>query len=449
MDAEDAVMLGNEGLGVAISVLNSNHTADISSTEELLLGDRLVEVPADLYEDEEIFSNFFSIDTWNDLLPEDLKLRLLKYLPTFPEDDIEEKARTIEMLFGGENLHFGNPLTRFRADLLNGEYTPENAEMRDMVVTAQKRNFDEWIENYQFEIAQKCLDSRKKHLETATGNIVTVPKIERKRGCRGGNMAEKIAKRYMEEIARIKHEMGEEGFSSDDEEYFHPKVAEYAAAADPPAPGPVCNGTSDHQPEEEVAEVAAPLALTQDMQPCFFSLLRDLLLQSEARRLPRAGLEAGVRQWQESPIAPLNPWYGLAADWAEHVASALSFLSGACPSQEPGNFTPMVAHNPTTGEHKTSCLQVVTPLCAGEWHWTGQEAECEQELQEACEWWLERVDSCPPVPSVPDTEAAEPAPGNQTSWVVRPSSTQERQSYHLQEARRYADPGAAWRWQVK
>ena len=353
MDAEDAVMLGNEGLGVAISVLNSNHTADISRTEELLLGDRLVEVPADLYEDEEIFSNFFSIDTWNDLLPEDLKLRLLKYLPTFPEDDIEEKARTIEMLFGGENLHFGNPLTRFRADLLNGEYTPENAEMRDMVVTAQKRNFDEWIENYQFEIAQKCLDSRKKHLETATGNIVTVPKIERKRGCRGGNMAEKIAKRYMEEIARIKHEMGEEGFSSDDEEYFHPKVAEYAAAADPATPGPVCNGTSDHQPEEEVAEVAAPLALTQDMQPCFFSLLRDLLLQSEVRRLPRAGLEAGVRQWQESPIAPLNPWYGLAADWAEHVASALSFLSGACPGQEPGSFTPMVAHNPTTGEHKT------------------------------------------------------------------------------------------------
>merc|ERR1719402_1998696 len=115
--------------------------SEVMRMEEVMVAkDRVIEVPSDLYTNPAIFHQFFSVDTWNDLLPEEVKLGLVPLLPSFPEDDIEEKARTIEMLFGGENFHFGNPLTRFRADLLNGEYTPENAEMRDMVVTAQKRN---------------------------------------------------------------------------------------------------------------------------------------------------------------------------------------------------------------------------------------------------------------------------------------------------------------------
>ena len=72
--------------------------------EEILLDKDIVEIPPDLYENSELFSNFFSIDTWNDLLSEDVKLGLLKYLPTFSTDDIDEKAKTIEMLFGGENM---------------------------------------------------------------------------------------------------------------------------------------------------------------------------------------------------------------------------------------------------------------------------------------------------------------------------------------------------------
>ena len=182
------------------------------SMEEILLDKEIVEIPSDLYENEELFSNFFSVDSWNELLSEDVKLGLLKYLPSFPNDDIDEKAKTIEMLFGGENFHFGNPITKFRQDLLAGDYYPENADMKKMVMTAQRRNFDEWMDNYQFEIAQKCLNSRKKHLEAATGNIVTVPKIEKKRGQRGGNVGVKVRKRYLEEISRIKREIGEEFF---------------------------------------------------------------------------------------------------------------------------------------------------------------------------------------------------------------------------------------------
>ena len=97
--------------------------------EEILLGDSVIEVPPDLYENEDLFHTFFSVDTWNDWLPEDLKLHLLKFLPNFPENDIDEKARTIEMLFGGDAFLFRNPLQLFRDDLLQGEVGCSGSDM--------------------------------------------------------------------------------------------------------------------------------------------------------------------------------------------------------------------------------------------------------------------------------------------------------------------------------
>ena len=35
-------------------------------------------------------------------------------LPNFPENNDSQKMRTLEMLFGGENFSFGNPLADFR-----------------------------------------------------------------------------------------------------------------------------------------------------------------------------------------------------------------------------------------------------------------------------------------------------------------------------------------------
>ena len=81
--------------------------------EEVVVGDETIDIPSDLYTDPEIFNQFFSVDTWNDLLPEEVKLGLLKLLPSFHQDDIDEKAKTIEMLFGGENFHFGNPIALY------------------------------------------------------------------------------------------------------------------------------------------------------------------------------------------------------------------------------------------------------------------------------------------------------------------------------------------------
>ena len=418
MEVDQNGLMDDPSTEIDIPYMNNSAESSEPSFEEILLGNDIVEIPSDLYENADLFSEFFSIDTWNDLLSEEVKLGLLKYLPSFPTDDIDEKAKTIEMLFGGENFHFVNPLTKFRQDLLAGDYYPENADMKGMVRTAQRRNFDEWLENYQFEIAQKCLNSRKKHLEAATGNLVTVPKIEKKRGQKGGNVGMKIRKRYLEEISRIKREIGEEGFSSDDEEYICPKVEEYQ-------PPPVV------KMEEVKPEVVEAVPLTQDMQPCFFSLLRDIFSGSQERRLRLGQLEAGVKAWQESPIAPLNPWYSDSPDWRALTHSALGFLSGSFPDQAPPDFQPLIS------------VEAANP---GLYQWTCEEdRETELALAQLTACWLDRLDSCWAGLAGSDW----PGPGNVSRWVVRPSTGEERENYQAQERRRYSDPSQPFTWQCQ
>ena len=402
--------------------------------EEVLLGDSLLEIPRDLFENEDIFNQFFSIETWNDHLPEDLKLKLFNHLPEFPENDDEEKLKTIEMLFDKEVFHFSNPLLKFRDQLMRREFSADNVQMNRLVREAKKRNFNQWLDNYQFEIAQKCLNSRKKHLEAATGNIVTVPKIERKRGARGGNMSVKIKRRIREEMMRIRQEVGEEGVSSDEDndDDCRPVISEPRRVVVEPF---TLDENDSKTGEEKPADDETPL--TQDMQPCFLSLLSDLFHQSPDLSLSHAQLEAGVRSWETSPIAPLNTWFSLAADgWISLLHSAVSLLSGHLTHITHHHFSPLISLRPGSDDYQ----------------WTDS---ADLDLLHLNDLWLEKIDQCQPlVTTTPPVSqlnghGTDPAPGNVTSWQVRPSTEQERLFYQEQEVRRYAAPAHAWQWQCQ
>ena len=351
MDVESDVYNDDPAVEMDLPYLNTSveSVGNEVVMEEILLGKSTVELPSDLYENEELFNQFFSIDTWNDLLPEEVKLGLLNLLPSFPTDDIDEKAKTIEMLFGKENFHFGNPAEKFRQDLLTGDYFPDNVEMKEIVQSAQKRNYEEWMENYHYTLVQDILDSRKSLLEVATGSVVTSPKIERKRGPRGGNMKQKIRKRYLDEITRIKREVGEEGLSSDDEGYISPKVKEIKVEPSPQTDtvSPVITKSEPEDFKPVLAEdfqVQTPL--TQDMQPCFMTLLRDLFMQGQGHQLTMPQLDQALTVWQESPLAPLNPWYQECSDpngWRSNIPSVIAFLCGSFPEQQPQDFVPFIS----------------------------------------------------------------------------------------------------------
>jgi len=413
--------------------------------EEVLLGSRTVEIPSDLYENEDIFNQFFSIDTWNDLLSEEVKLGLLNLLPSFPADDIDEKAKTIEMLFGKENFHFGNPLSKFRNDLLAGDYFPDNVEMKKIVRAAQKRNYEEWMENHHYTLVQDILDSRKSLLEVATGNVVTTPKIERKRGPRGGNMRQKIKKRYLDELSRIKREVGEEGLSSDDEGYISPNVPEIK----PNISSQTVNlNSNEHKVEAENikhdsnGDFAAETPLTQDMQPCFMSLLRDLFLQGQDYQLTMLQLNQALSAWQESPIAALNPWYQDCSDpngWKSNIPSVIAFLCGSFPDQQPSDFVPYITVDSVKGSYQ----------------WIGIGRDSDNVLVPLNQWWLSRLETCragfvsqsgPPLEIASASGGLDVPPGNTTQWTVRPSTQQERLKFQEEERLRYANPNQVFQW---
>ena len=314
--------------------------------EEVVVGDETIDIPSDLYTNPAIFHQFFSVDTWNDLLPEEVKLRLLKLLPSFDHDDIDEKAKTIEMLFGAENFHFGNPIDKFRTELLEGDFSLERRAMKSIVREGRERDHCEWLERHRMLLVQELLDSRKLLLEEATGTQVTSPRIDTRLAGAGGLVRQRVRKRYLDEVTRIKREVGEMGLSSDDEDCEEDRDdslhgqqinKELSSAAE-----------LTHDPElsqakglNHGASLSQGPLLTQDLQPCFLALLRELFLASPTQCLSMDQLEQGVSTWQASPIAALNPWYQVSFD----IHLVLAFI--------------MI--------HDHNYLRIVLTLVAGEW----------------------------------------------------------------------------------
>lgn len=339
-------------------------------SKNVVIHDILLQLPSDLFENKENFLNFFSIETWNNLIPEDIKEHLLQYLPSFAFDDATEKEKTLAMLFRGDNFLFGNPLERFRDEVNRGSFNPESSEIKNLVLSAKKREYHHRIERLLFASAQKCLNSRKKHLEAITGNIVTVPKIERKRGSKANSMKDKIVKRYCEEIVRIRGEIGDEEYSSDEDD----QTIQGINVGDNWKKRTVTDGVKN----DINTNTDSVTALMQETHNCFFSLLRDLFMQQADSSLTEVQLKHRVEMWQRSPIAALNPWYNQATEnsgWKDLTSSAVTFLSG---------------RGTCKGLPLTPILEWIESI--GHYKFNSSDSISDEQLFDMNEWWLQQID---------------------------------------------------------
>ena len=408
--------------------------------EEVVVGDETIDIPSDLYTDPAIFHQFFSIDTWNGLLPEEIKLGLLNLLPSFHQNDIHEKAKTIEMLFGGENFHFGNPISKFRTELLEGDFSQERRAMKSIVREAQERDHREWLGRHRIMLVQQLLDSRKVLLEEATGTQVTSPRIDTK--LVGGHVRRRIRRRYLDEVTRIKREVDEIGLSSDDEEceedqeeFLHEEHMKNVELTQDPE-------LSQTKGFSHGVNLSPGPVLTQDLQPCYFALLRDLFLASPTHCMSMDQLQRGVATWQASPIAALNPWYQVSfkilafflrciledcpdpGGWRVVIRPAVSFLSGSA-SDLPRGFLPML--RPRPGGHQ----------------WVAQGRDTDSLLLSLSSWWLDQLSSNR---LTLDGICSGTVSASSTQWTVKPSTLEERQQFQCQERARYSQPARPFQW---
>ncbi|XP_023326447.1 nuclear factor related to kappa-B-binding protein-like isoform X2 [Eurytemora carolleeae] len=463
-DLEDSFYLQN---GSNFSMDNSTEAGPVA--EELLVFDDTIEVPGDIFTDLDLFKNMFNMDTWNTGLTELTKQKLMALLPNFPKNDLSEKMRTLEMLFGGQNIAFGNPLYSFRTEVLKGNLHPERKRMRQYVGQAKNREAKLQREEMQFRQMHDLLKSRKKLLEFTSGSSTSLPltvqRMENHSIQLGGRMKVRVKRRYLEEMQRIKAEVGEEGLSSDDEQIIrNVKENEIKFNILPEFDPYIKNSTStpkSGKSDSTTKEPSGPVnldqekmrsSLTQESQPSYFHLINDLFQLGTNNRLRITELDQGVSVWQESPIAALNSWYSLYPDprgWRTCIPSAIAFLSGAFPEQSPPDFQPLIKVN-----SKNGCYQ---------WDGEGRESS----LCYLFDWWWDRKELCkasisskPPAESGFELDGVESCdsgvpPGRvpparyPTSWKVRPGSHQEKIEYRQQETERYSVPTVPYEWRVQ
>lgn len=128
------------GLSSNESCNESQNELDESFEVANILGQKF-NLPKDLCDDHELFNDVFSMSTWNQVLNPEEKQRLSKFLPTFPHDQKKEEQKTVEEFFNGKLSRFGHsPLDTFFNNLQDGNYRPDIAHYRKLILKAEERD---------------------------------------------------------------------------------------------------------------------------------------------------------------------------------------------------------------------------------------------------------------------------------------------------------------------
>lgn len=135
------------------------------------IGDQTCSIPFELY-DLPGLEEILSMDVWNDVLTEDERLGLTKYLPDM---DQEHFMRTMKELFTGSNFHFGVPINKLFNMLKGGLCEPRVSLYRQGVGFFQK--------HLHYHIIRK-------HQNTMVNNLVQIREAWSK--CRGYSIEEKL-----------------------------------------------------------------------------------------------------------------------------------------------------------------------------------------------------------------------------------------------------------------
>lgn len=159
-DSEATVLSSNESL---IESINDNDEDNCEVAK--ILGHKF-QLPKELCENHDVFSELFSMTTWNQLSNHE-KERLSEFLPKFPEDQKLEKQKTVERLFDNKISRFDKtPLDSFFNNLQDGNYRPDIAHYRSLILKSEER--DQRIQECErvSNLAKKLVLSREKLLRS-------------------------------------------------------------------------------------------------------------------------------------------------------------------------------------------------------------------------------------------------------------------------------------------
>ena len=222
------------------------------------------------------------------------------------------------------------------------------------------------------------------------------------------NLDERVGKRHITELRRIRLEVQEKGDSSDDEEFIRElmnerdrKMAKIKTLQDwqqsnhkskLPEPPPLESIDPNlklpalpaleeiAKPEKPDHEDAKIQEEKLNPESNYFSLLRFLFCQTPLNALTIPELMNAVKQWESTANRQLITWMSHSNQWVKEIPSAIAFLCGAFPHAQPPGFQPLI----TCDSH------------SGLYTWA---ADPKQDLSQLTSWWLDRRAICQAVTS--------------------------------------------------
>ncbi|XP_064086642.1 nuclear factor related to kappa-B-binding protein-like, partial [Macrobrachium nipponense] len=185
-----------------------------------------VDIPSDICQDINLLFDIISPETWNNQLTDDHREMLMRFLPDFAQDDLEEKTRTLEMFFMDENFRHGTPLRIFHDQLSKGFFNPEIKKMRDVHKKVLYKEYRYRQKQYLHHTLEEVLVRRKRVLDIVNSmppddvpKIPRMPSLHNKKKSSRTSIEYCTKKRYFRELAAIRAEVGDTSDLSEDEIY--------------------------------------------------------------------------------------------------------------------------------------------------------------------------------------------------------------------------------------
>lgn len=221
----------------ASSSSSSSNSSESEQSSQSLEPARILkhnlELPKGLFENTNIFNEFFSLDTWR-MLPDHMKNQLKAFLPNFGADGAgldrkgiqRETNLTIQNLFTNQIARFNSsPLTDFQRNLEEGNYRPDISRLRANIKKSQRREQRFQSCERVSQLAKSLTVSREHALRSAYDGtaIETIKRKCKKRKLSDVKLQPNAAavrskKRFLDEIAKIREDVGLDTESSDDDD---------------------------------------------------------------------------------------------------------------------------------------------------------------------------------------------------------------------------------------
>lgn len=227
----------SSGTSSSASSNSSESEQSSQSLEPARILKQNLELPKGLCENVSIFNEFFSLDTWR-CLPDHMKDQLKPLLPNFSDvcandnKDIQrEQNITVQNLFTNQIRRFeSSPLIDFQRNLEDGNYRPDISRLRSNIKKSQRRE-----QRFQHcerisQMAKSLVVTREQLLRDAYNgtSIEAIKRHSKKKSLpiklTSNAAAVRSKKRYFDEIAKIREDVGlDSDLSDDDFEFDGPK----------------------------------------------------------------------------------------------------------------------------------------------------------------------------------------------------------------------------------